>query len=236
MNSDRSHVLTRTQDTLRNAPGKPMHVDAIERVSVVRRVLTLIALMSSVYGCVSIEEINSSFVRIDRAWQLDYQRTEDEFRYRVVEADYETTLHAVRQTYLDLGMPIQVQSGSRGVIVAENSAPTPLSHEEWKEVVRIEGPRAKQIGGWYMEMRDDPKGYFVAVKATLRPMPSGTFVLLDYELDNREIRAMGVRPSRHAPPLAVQLGSLKFWAQLEKRLSEVRAPAPRKRESKEIDI
>ncbi len=103
------------------------------------------------------------------------------------------------QTYLDLGMPIQVQSGSRGVIVAESAAPTPLTLEEWKEVVRIEGPRVKQIGGWYMEMRDDPKGYFVAVRATLRPMPSGTFVLLDYELDNREIRAMGVRPSRHAP-------------------------------------
>lgn len=236
MSSDLSPIFTVAKENQRYAPGKTIHVAPNSRSRVVRRLLIAIVLTSSVAGCVSIEEVNSSFARIDRAWQLEYQRTEDEFRYRVVEADYETTLRAVRQTYLDLGMPIQVQSGSRGVIVAENAAPTPLTLEEWKEVVRIEGPRAKEIGGWYMEMRDDPKGYFVAVKATLRPMPSGTFVILDYELDNREIRAMGVRPSKHAPPRAVQLGSLKFWAQLEKRLSEVRAPAPRKRESKEIEI
>ncbi len=236
MSSNLSPIITVAKEILRDAPRRAMHASAISRGSVLRRFALAIAVASSVGGCVSIEQVNSSFARVDQVWQLEYQRTEDEFRYRVVEADYETTLRAVRQTYLDLGMPIQVQSGSRGVIVAESAAPTPLTLEEWKEVVRIEGPRVKEIGGWYMKMNDDPKGYFVAVKATLRPMSSGTLVLLDYELDNREIRAMGVRPSRHAPPHAVQLGSLKFWVQLGKRLSEVQAPAPRQRKPKEIDI
>jgi hypothetical protein len=187
-------------------------------------------------GCISLAEINAGMARIDRAWQLEYQKTEDEFRYRVVEADYETTFRAIRHTFLDLGMPIQARSSEHGVIVAENEAPTPLTADEWKEVARIEGPRTRELGGWFMSLSEDPKGYVVTVRATLRAFSTGTLVRLDYELDNLRLREMGVRPSKHAPPRAVQLGSRKFWSQLEKRLAEVRTPAPRRRTPQEYEI
>jgi len=41
--------------------------------------------------------------------------------------------------------------------------------------------------------------------------------------------SMGMTPSKHAPPLAVQLGSIKFWNQLKQNLESTGITAPRKR-------
>jgi hypothetical protein len=161
-------------------------------------------------------------------WQLEYQKTEEDFRFRVVDAEFDVTYDAVRKTFLDLGLPIQKSSIESGAIIAENEAPAPLTADEWKEVARIENPRVKELGGWYFYLPDDPKGYVVTVRASLRRLPQKTFVLLDYELDSPKYRALGYTPSRAAPPLAVQLGSTKFWSHLEKRLSEVRVEPPRR--------
>ena len=194
------------------------------------RALAIPIILNGLTGCVSIGEVNAGMARIDRAWQLEYQQTEDEFRYRVVEADYELVLRAIRQTFLDLGMPIQQSSAVQGIVTVENVAPTPLTTEEWREVVRIEGPKTKEVGGWFMKLQEDPKDYIVTIRATVRPIVGGTLVLLEYQLDNPIFRSMGVQPSKHAPPLAVRLSTRKIWSQLEKRLSEVRAPLPRRRQ------
>lgn len=187
-------------------------------------------------GCVSLPEINTALARVDRAWQLDYQRTEDEYRYRVVDTGFDSTFAAVRRTFLDLGMPIQVRSTRRGVLVAENAAPAPLTLAEWSEVVRVEGPRVKEIGGWFMQLSEKPDDYVVTVRATLRPLAGKTLIVLDYLMDNPSFREMGLKPPQHAPPLAVQLGTLKFWSHLERRLLEASLPKPRKRTQKELEV
>jgi hypothetical protein len=186
----------------------------------------------------TLTDIDAAFRRIDRAWQLDYQKTEGEFRYRVIDAGLDVSFSAVRKTFLDLGMPVQSASLEKGegVVIAENAAPVPLSRDEWIEVAKAENPRVKELGGWAFYLADDPKDYIVMLKATLRALPGKTLILLDYELDNPKIRSMGVRPARHAPPLAVQLASLKFWSQLEERLLEVKVQPPRKRKPDEISI
>lgn len=195
-------------------------------------------LVASLSGCMTLVDIDAAFRRIDRAWQLDYQKTEDEFRYRIIDADLDVSFSAVRKTFLDLGMPVQRVSLEKGegVVIAENEAPTPLSRDEWIEIAKAENPRVKELGGWAFYLPDDPKDYIVIVKATLRAMPGKTFISLDYELDSPKLRSMGVRPARHAPPLAVQLASLKFWSQLEKQLLEVKVQPPRKRKPSEISI
>ena len=66
-------------------------------------------------------------------------------------------------------------------------------------------------------------------------MKGKTLVLLDYALDNPKLRRQGLQPSRHAPPKAIKLASMKFRAQLEKRLKEIKAPPPRRRTRAEID-
>lgn len=70
--------------------------------------------------------------KVDRSWQLEYQRTEDETRYRVVEGDLFNTFKAVRMTFLDLGLAIQNESVEKLTILAQNEAPAPLSKEEWR--------------------------------------------------------------------------------------------------------
>jgi len=192
-----------------------------------KTILVALALITT-SGCVSVSRINEGFRRIDRMWQLEYQKTEDEYRYRVVEADYATTFEAVKKTFLDFGMPIQKASISEGVISAENEAPIPLTQEEWEKVVKVEKSRVKKVGGWMFTLSKNPKKYIVLVKAGLMPANDKTFVVLDYELDCPEYRRQGFEPSKHAPPLAVEIASDKFWKQLTLRLQEVDAPKPRR--------
>lgn len=186
-------------------------------------------------GCMTVGDVDDGFRRIDRVWQLEYQQTEDEYRYRVIDAPYGPALLAVRRTFVDLGMPVQDSSITAGVIVAENNAPTPLSPLEWQEVAKIENPRLQQVAGPLFVLGDDPKDYVVTVSATVRPFKGKTLVLLEYALDNPKLRRKGLAPSKHAPAKAVQIGSLKFWGQLEKRLREVKVPPPRRRTKLEMD-
>jgi hypothetical protein len=182
----------------------------------------------------SLGDINDALRRIDRVWQLEYQRSEDLYRYRAIDADATTVLLAVRRTFLDLGMPIQ-GAGVEGVIIAENVGPTPLSQEEWREVTKIENPRLRQLAGPQFVLSDEPKDTIVTVKATIRNFKGKTLVLLDYSLDNPKLRRAGIQPSKYAAPLAVQLACVKFWVHLEKRLREVKVPPPRKRSKQEMD-
>ena len=192
-------------------------------------------LAAALTACVTVDDVNDSMRKVDRVWQLEYQRTEDEFRYRVVDASYDVTFLAARQTFLDLGMPIQDRSIQQGVLVAENSAPTPLNQAEWLEVATAENARFKEMGVSFLRLSDDPKDYLVTVRATIRPFKGKTLVVLDYELDSPKIKRLGVNPSKHAPPAAVRIASVKFWASIEKRLRGVKAPPPRRRTKQELD-
>jgi len=193
-----------------------------------KKLLTF-SLLTSVLlsGCASIPEINAGFQRIDRTWQLEYQKTEDEYRYRVIEAPLLTTYEQVKKTFLDLGMPIQKSSLKDGIIIAENAAPTPLTQEEWLQIREIEEPRVKEIGGWMFTINKDPSGYIVMVSASLKEIQNKTLVLLNYRLRMPKYESMGMTPSKHAPPLAVQLGSIKFWNQLKQNLESTGITAPR---------
>ena len=194
------------------------------------RLLLSIIVLPLLTGCVSIGDINDGFRRVDRVWQLEYQKAQDEFRFKVVEAPYDVTMRAVYKAFLDLDMPARIDSGEKGLVVAESKAPKPLSFDEWKNVAKEENPRVKEIGGWFLEMPDVPDGYIVELRATLMPIDEKHIgIMLDYRLDNPEYRRMGVVPSKFAPPTAVQLGTAKFWTALANRLSEVSALKPRKR-------
>lgn len=184
-------------------------------------------------GCVSIAEINAAAARIDIVWELDYQKSEDEFRHRVIDAKKPEAFEAARKTLINLGVPITKSDFDNGVISARTIAPTPLSPDEWKEIVKKEQPRVKEIGGWFMTMPDDPSVYFINATVKLISNGQSTFVQLEYELDSPKYRAMGIQLSKRAPPLAVQLAAAKFWIGMEGRLKEIGAPAPRMRNPNE---
>ncbi len=167
-------------------------------------------------GCININKINTNFRRIDEAWLLDYQKTEDEYRYRIVAADKYETARALRAAFISLSMPVKEENLERGSITSVVEAPRPLSKEEWKSVAQVETPRMKEIAGWMFTLPDNPKGYFITIIAYFQEIKGvGTIVLLKYRLDNPEYRRLGIEPSECAPPDAVRLGSLKFWRTLD---------------------
>lgn len=197
--------------------------------------LSLLMPMISFYltSCVSIASINDGFRRIDRMWQADYQKSEDVFRYRVVEAPYAAVYACARKAVIQMGLPIVSASVDKGVIQVECDAPKPLTTDEWRKVAESEAQRVRETGGWMFTMTDDPKGYIVKAWVRITPEQNKTFVLLDYELDMPEYRRMGVIPSKVAPPMAVQIASMKFWNALDNALSGEKMPKPRPRTQKE---
>ena len=205
----------------------------IKRISLFKCILQVhfLAIIFSVIliGCVTVPEVNDAFRRIERLWLLEYQKTEDDYRHRVIEAPYETVYEQTKKTFLDLGFPVTSQDFEKGIIIGKANAPTPLSLEEWKKIAEFEGPRVKEHGGWFMKIKDNPDQYIITGKAALKRVGSKTFVLLDYELTMPEYERNGMLPTKVAPPMAVQLGSIKFWLRIEERLEELGIKAPRKR-------
>ena len=181
-------------------------------------------------GCVSIQDINSGFYRIGKAWQLENQRTEDEYRYRVIESDPITVFEATKKTFLALGMPVQSSDLEAGVLFAENVAPAPLTQEEWLEVKKIETPQLKELGGQLFYFSDNPKAYVITVRAQIKPLKGGNVLLIvDYLMSSPELKRIGVQVTPQAPPSAVKFGSAKFWNQLDKEIRARGIAAPKMR-------
>jgi S1-C subfamily serine protease len=178
-------------------------------------------------SCVSVGDVNDGFRRIDRMWQADYQKSEDLFRYRVVEAPYPVVYSLAKKAVIQLGVPIVTDSIDKGVIYVECDAPKPLTTDEWRKVAESEAQRVRETGGWMFSMTSDPKGYVVKAWVRVSPLAEKTLVLLDYELDMPQYKRMGFSPSKVAPPMAVQIASMKFWGRLGELLETENLPKPR---------
>lgn len=174
-------------------------------------------------------DISGVLYRVGKAWQLDNQRAEDEYRYRVIDAKYADVYEATRRAFLALGLPVQVSSVEKGLLLAENVAPAPLTKEEWLQVKEIEAPRLKEIAGLDVFFLDDPKDFTITVRTSLQPLDNRTIVMLDYVMDSPKLRTYGIVPSPHAPPSAVALGAKRFWNALRDELNKMNIPSPRKR-------
>jgi hypothetical protein len=180
----------------------------------------LLAAALLISGCVSIGDINDRFRRLDRAWELEYQRDADELRFRIVEAPALIVYEEVRRTIIELGLPIVSESPSEGLLVAQNNAPTPLTKEEWLSVVKVEQPRVTEIGGWLFTMKEDSSAYVVTVAAVIRGRGDLSVVHLEYGLDMPEYRRLGITPTKRAPPAA---GKNRFTKVLDPSGGKTRA-------------
>lgn len=211
-------------------------MNQINMNSFLKKALFTTALTAILAGCVTTSSLNQGFRKIDRMWALEYQKTEDKFRYRVIEAPFDLVYEQIKKTFLDLEMPLIVTNYEQGILRAENEAPKPLTHEEWLRVKEVESPKTREKAGWMFYLPDDPSDYLVTVQAKLLDKGAKTFVILDYKMANPKYEEMGLQPSEYAPPLAVQLGSLKFWDKLGQNLSELTLPKPRKRNHQELYV
>ena len=95
---------------------------------------------------------------------------------------------------------------------ANSIAPTPLTNAEWMVIRKIENPWMQDIAGTFFYLPEKPDNYFLTVHAKVVGSDSVSVVGLDYELKNPEYEAQVIIATCTAPPLAVQLGSIKIWA------------------------
>jgi uncharacterized lipoprotein len=195
--------------------------------------LLLVIFAFVISACMSVPEMNTKFSEIDRVWLLEYQKHEDLYRFRVVDAPYGQVFSKVKKNFNALGLPVTSSNIDNGVIVGAVNAPTPLSKEEWLEVREIEQPRVREIGGWMFYMAKDPKDYIITVRVRMKPLGEQTLILLEYELDMPEYREMGLTPNKVAPPTAVKIGSMKFWQKLDELLNSEKLPKTKSGSKKE---
>ena len=186
-------------------------------------------------GCMSIPEINSKMRQIDVAWELESQKLEDSHRIRALNVSKEQTMEILKKVFLDLGMPLDTYSMSSGEIKTVSIAPTPLSETEWAEIRKIENPKMQDIAGTFFYLPEKPDKYFLIVRAKVVGNDSVSVVRLDYELRNPEYAAQGIIATRRAPPLAVQLGSMKIWAGVNDQLKTL-GEEVRKRNEKDPEL
>jgi hypothetical protein len=196
--------------------------------------LSVIFLITVCSGCVTVGDINDGMQRIDRIWQAEYQKTEDEFRCRVVDCEYSIIFKNVRATLLEMGFTIDGEEFKKGIISVSANGPCPLTKEEWERVADYEQPRVKEMGGWYFDMHGDPKTYVISADIIMVPLRGKAVIRLDYSLSNPKYERMGITPAKHAPPLAVQLASVRFWNILDKKLKFEDLPKLRRRTKSEM--
>ena len=188
-------------------------------------------------GCgTSIADLNDRSRRIEREWMLEDRKSEDELRFRVVEAPSIVVYEEMRRTLVDLGLPIVRESFADGVLVAENNAPAFLTKTEWLEVKTREDPQIKDLGGDKLVLPADPSNFVITLLAVVKDAGDISVVHLEYELDSPVDRRKGLFLSRKAPPSAVRIASQKYWTLLQLRLAKLKIAPPRRRQGKEFEI
>lgn len=180
-------------------------------------VLCSVALLA-LQGCISVPEINSKMRQIDIAWELENQKLADSHRIRALNLPKEQTMKTLKKVFLELGMPLDGFSPRTGIIQTVSVAPTPLTKNEWEEIRKIENPKMQKIAGSMFYLPKIPDKYFLVIRATVVGNNEVSVVKLDYELRNPEYAAQGIIATRRAPPMAVQLGSMKIWAGVNEEL------------------
>ena len=162
-------------------------------------------------------------------------KLEDSYRVRALNVSKSQTMEILKKVFLNLGMPLNTYAKSSGVIETISVAPTPLTKAEWMEIRKIENPKIKKIAGTLFYLPENPDEYFLIVRAKVVGNDSVSVVRLDYELRSPEYAAMGVLATRRAPPMAVQLGSMKIWAGVNDELKAL-GEELRKRTEEDPDL
>lgn len=187
----------------------------------------LVALAFVLTGCVSIPDINYASKKLETAWLIDYQKMEEYERSRVIDAPALKTFKQVERALVSLDLPILNSNAIKGEIIAEGIAPSPLTQEEWEQVVELEEERVSEISSGLLYLSDDPSAYVITVRISVKDIGDSTLVVTNYALSSPKYAAYGITLPRVAPPQAVVIGSLKFWRALDERLRDANVPTTR---------
>ena len=184
-----------------------------------RKLVMGIASAISLAGCVSPIEIANYSEMLNNIWLAEFQKSAREQHFRIIEMDSAIAYKSAKDALLELGMPIVAENPVEGIILSSANAPTPLSSDEWRQVVKMENPRVRKISNGTMYLDEDPKGFFIDVEVEVKRIQKNlTRVRLNYRLRNPSYASMGFQLPKFAPPQAALLGSLRYWKVLDEAI------------------
>lgn len=187
------------------------------------RLILLIFSVSCIEGC-SIEGLNRKMEPVNQWYEQEYEATRFSQRYQFTKTDAGTVRKALLNILPKLNMTI---TSSTNEIIA-NGYPTSMFTEEeceiWKEA---DNDKSKELSDGLISLTCDPSEKNSVLIATMnfKEFPSGTLLVLDYELKVPMLESYGLRGPRRPPPTASKAGSSKLWELLNKEIPYPIRPA-----------
>ena len=161
-------------------------------------------------GCISIESINKKILPVNQWYEQEYEATRFTQRYKFTKTDIEVVRRGIVNSSEKFGMTI---SSSTDDIVATGNPTTMFSEVQCESWKRADEEKTKQLSAGIIVLKCDSsnKNSLIVATIKLKAFPSGTLVVLDYEMMNPKMDAYGFKGPRRPPPTASKNGSTKFW-------------------------
>jgi hypothetical protein len=186
-----------------------------------KKYIVLIPLLTSVLltGCISMASINAKIAPLNKWWESEYEESRFTQRYKFTKADTDSVRKGIVNSVEKVGLTI---SSSIEDIVASGNPTTMFTNEECESWKRADEEKTKQLSSGLIALTCDPSNKNSTIVATvkLKAYPSGTLIVLDYEILSPKMDAYGIVGPRRPGPAASKAGSSKFWETVSKAISQ----------------
>lgn len=161
-------------------------------------------------GCISMASINAKIAPLNKWWDQEYEDSRFTQRYKFTKAESESVRRGILNSAEKIGLTI---SSSTEDIVASGNPTTMFSNAECESWRLLDEERTKLLSSGMIILKCDASNKNSTIVATikLKTYPSGTLIVLDYELLNPTMDAYGIVGPRRPAPAASKAGSSKFW-------------------------
>lgn len=161
-------------------------------------------------GCISMASINAKIAPLNNWYEQEYQDSRFTQRYKFTKSDIESVRRGIIDSAEKVGLTI---SSSKDDVVASGNPTTMFTNEECESWKSADEERTALLSSKLIILKCDPsiKNSTIVATVKLKAYPSGTLIVLDYEMLNPKMDAYGVVGPRRPPPTASKSGSSKFW-------------------------
>ena len=163
--------------------------------------------------------INAKIAPLNNWWEQEYEQSRLTQRYKFTSANIESVRRGIVDSAEKIGLTI---SSSVDDIVASGNPTTMFTNEECESWKQVDEERTKQLSSGIIVLKCDAsiKNSVIVATIKLKAYPSGTLIVLDYEMMNPKMDAYGIVGPRRPAPTASKSGSSKFWEILSQAIGK----------------
>jgi hypothetical protein len=191
-----------------------------------------IACLALLSACASDRQKNDAIAAVNQEFRTQYEATLSVKGTRGYALKREDAFKAMSTALTNLGMQAESVDPSLGFMSFYAQAPTPLSGDDWRNVVASDLPRLREIAREHMGftaeyIRIDTEGLEIVINATVLDSP-GSAVLISLTMRMRQTEPpSGDMPRRdYPPPTAMRMALDKVWTQFDLQIATRRLPLP----------